>query len=102
LLSLASAAQPPRFTYPLPSPSDTSGRMLRIATSRLAAPARAAQLQLLAPLRCASTVAFTKEHEFVRLDGKIGTCGITDFAQSQLGDIVYVGLPEVGAKYKKG
>lgn len=39
---------------------------------------------------------YTKEHEWVRIDGDIATVGITDFAQSELGDIVFVELPEVG------
>src|ERR1700755_1811273 len=39
---------------------------------------------------------FTKEHEWVRLDGDIATIGITDHAQEQLGDVVFVELPEVG------
>lgn len=43
-----------------------------------------------------STIRFTKEHEWIRADGDEATCGITDFAQEQLGDVVYVELPEVG------
>jgi glycine cleavage system H protein len=43
-----------------------------------------------------SDVRFTKEHEWVRLDGDIATVGITDHAQEQLGDVVFVELPEVG------
>ena len=39
---------------------------------------------------------YTKEHEWVRLDGDIGTVGITDYAQDQLGDIVFVELPATG------
>ena len=39
---------------------------------------------------------YTKEHEWVRLDGGIGTVGITDYAQDQLGDIVYIDLPPPG------
>jgi len=39
---------------------------------------------------------YVKSHEWVRLDGDIATIGITDFAQSELGDVVYVELPEVG------
>src|SRR5688572_23180427 len=45
---------------------------------------------------------YTKEHEWVRIDGATGMVGITDFAQQQLGDVVYVDLPEVGAKLKAG
>jgi glycine cleavage system H protein len=41
-------------------------------------------------------------HEYVKVDGKIGTIGITDFAQSALGDIVFVDLPEVGDEFEKG
>jgi len=39
---------------------------------------------------------YTKEHEWVRMDGDVGTVGITDYAQDQLGDIVLVDLPGVG------
>ena len=39
---------------------------------------------------------FTKDHEWVRVEGDVATCGISDYAQSQLGDVVYVELPEVG------
>jgi glycine cleavage system H protein len=45
-----------------------------------------------------STVRFTKDHEWIGVDGDIGTVGITDYAQSQLGDVVYVELPERGKK----
>jgi glycine cleavage system H protein len=44
------------------------------------------------------TDRFTKDHEWVRLDGGIATVGITDHAQQQLGDVVFVELPEVGRK----
>jgi glycine cleavage system H protein len=39
---------------------------------------------------------YTREHEWIALDGTIGTIGITDYAQSSLGDIVYVDVPKVG------
>jgi glycine cleavage system H protein len=45
---------------------------------------------------------YTKEHEYVRVDGDIGVIGITDYAQSQLGDIVFVELPKPGARIEKG
>jgi len=45
-----------------------------------------------------ATERFTKDHEWVRLDGDIATVGITDHAQQQLGDVVFVELPEVGRK----
>jgi glycine cleavage system H protein len=44
---------------------------------------------------------FSKEHEWVRLDGDSATIGITDYAQNALGDIVYVELPKVGATIKQ-
>jgi glycine cleavage system H protein len=40
---------------------------------------------------------YTKEHEWVKVDGKIATIGVTDYAQGELGDIVFVELPEIGA-----
>lgn len=45
---------------------------------------------------------YTKEHEWVRVEGDTGTVGITDHAQNELGDIVYVDLPKVGAKVEQG
>jgi glycine cleavage system H protein len=45
---------------------------------------------------------YTKEHEWVRVEGDKGTIGITDHAQSELGDIVFVDLPKVGATISKG
>jgi glycine cleavage system H protein len=48
------------------------------------------------------TVYYTKEHEWVRVEGDSGTVGITDFAQGQLGDIVFVEVPEAGRRVEKG
>ena len=45
---------------------------------------------------------YTKEHEWIDLAGERGKIGITDYAQQQLGDVVYIELPEVGAKLKQG
>src|SRR6202012_5136426 len=45
---------------------------------------------------------YTKEHEWIQVDGNIGTVGITDYAQNTLGDIVFVDLPKVGATIEKG
>jgi glycine cleavage system H protein len=42
---------------------------------------------------------YSKEHEWVKVDGSIATVGITSHAQSELGDIVYVELPKIGAKF---
>jgi glycine cleavage system H protein len=47
-------------------------------------------------------VRFTREHEWIRVDGDVGTVGITDYAQQQLGDVVFVELPEVGREVHAG
>ena len=49
-----------------------------------------------------STLRFTKDHEWIRQDGDTATIGITDFAQQQLGDIVYVELPAPGSRVEAG
>ena len=49
-----------------------------------------------------STFRFTTDHEWVRVDGDLAIVGITDYAQSQLGDVVYVELPEIGHRVEKG
>jgi glycine cleavage system H protein len=48
------------------------------------------------------TTLFTQEHEWIRLEGDIATVGITNHAQEQLGDVVFVELPAVGTKVTKG
>jgi glycine cleavage system H protein len=45
---------------------------------------------------------YTKEHEWIKAEGSVGTIGITDHAQESLGDIVFVELPKVGSEIKKG
>jgi glycine cleavage system H protein len=45
---------------------------------------------------------YTKEHEWIKVDGNIGTVGITDYAQNSLGDIVFVDLPKVGDSVESG
>ena len=49
-----------------------------------------------------SMVKYTKDHEWVRIDGNEAVIGITDYAQTQLGDVVYVELPEIGRRVEKG
>jgi glycine cleavage system H protein len=49
-----------------------------------------------------SDIRYTKDHEYVRLDGDVATVGITDHAQSQLGDIVFVELPAIGKSVEQG
>ncbi|AZO78747.1 MULTISPECIES: glycine cleavage system protein GcvH [unclassified Bosea (in: a-proteobacteria)] len=45
---------------------------------------------------------YTKDHEYIRIEGDTGTVGITDYAQGQLGDVVFVELPSVGKALTKG
>lgn len=49
-----------------------------------------------------ATTRYTRDHEWVRLDGDIATIGITAYAAEQLGDVVFVEVPDVGRKVKKG
>ena len=49
-----------------------------------------------------STLRYTRDHEWVRVDGDLAVVGITDYAQSQLGDVVYVELPEIGQRVEQG
>ena len=48
------------------------------------------------------TVYYTKEHEWIRVDGDTATVGLTDFAQGQLGDVVFVEVPEAGRQVSRG
>lgn len=45
---------------------------------------------------------FTEEHEWLKIDGDVATVGITEHAAGQLGDLVFVELPEAGASFSKG
>lgn len=45
---------------------------------------------------------YTKDHEWIKMEGAIGTIGITDYAQQELGDVVFVELPKVGVKMNAG
>ncbi|CAK0778976.1 glycine cleavage system H protein [Azospirillaceae bacterium] len=49
-----------------------------------------------------SVIRYTKDHEWIRVEGDVGVVGITDFAQSQLGDIVFIDLPDVGGEVVQG
>jgi glycine cleavage system H protein len=49
-----------------------------------------------------ATTYFTEDHEWIRVEGGVATVGITDYAQEQLGDLVFVELPEAGRKVAKG
>ena len=47
-------------------------------------------------------VKYSNEHEWIRVEGDVGTVGITNYAQEQLGDVVFVEVPQVGRKVAKG
>jgi len=47
------------------------------------------------------TTLYTSDHEWLRIEGDVATIGVTDYAQSQLGDVVFVELPKVGRQLKK-
>lgn len=49
-----------------------------------------------------TSVRYTKDHEYVRVDGAVAVVGISDYAQSQLGDVVFVELPDIGKTVAKG
>ncbi len=49
-----------------------------------------------------SEIKFSEDHEWILIDGGIGTVGLTDYAQEQLGDVVFIELPEVGKTLAKG
>jgi glycine cleavage system H protein len=49
-----------------------------------------------------ATTRYTKDHEWICLDGEAAIVGITDYAQSQLGDVVFVELPEIGQTFAQG
>lgn len=49
-----------------------------------------------------SILKFTEDHEWLRIEGDVATVGITDYAQNALGDIVFVQLPDVGARFAQG
>lgn len=54
----------------------------------------------MAEFKTPAELKYTKEHEWIKIEGNIGTVGITDFAQDQLGDVVFVELPAVGRELK--
>ncbi len=49
-----------------------------------------------------SNIRYTKDHEWIRIEGDVGTVGITGYAANKLGDVVFVDLPEVGRKVEQG
>ena len=80
---------------------DAAGARQAAAGERRRAAVRAASLR--PDLKGSDmTTRYTKDHEWIRLDGEVATVGISEHAQSQLGDIVYVELPEIGREVEKG
>ncbi|XP_035642885.1 glycine cleavage system H protein, mitochondrial-like [Oncorhynchus keta] len=75
-------------------------RPVQISASRLLWKANPAQ-SLSTASRLSTALKFTDKHEWVRVEGGIGTVGISNFAQEALGDVVYCGLPEVGQKLEQ-
>ncbi len=53
-------------------------------------------------MKIPENVKYTKDHEWIRIEGDLGWIGITDYAQGELGDVVFVELPKVGAKVVRG
>jgi glycine cleavage system H protein len=53
-------------------------------------------------MQCPEDLRYSKEHEWIRVAGETATVGITDFAQQELGDVVFVELPAVGSSFKRG
>ena len=53
-------------------------------------------------MKLPENLLYTESHEWVREEGNLATMGITDYAQSQLKDIVFVEMPEIGSRFKKG
>merc|ERR1712087_912436 len=71
--------------------------MLRaLSRARLATSALGRQHAVPFVQRCSMSLKYSKEHEWVKVEGEIATVGITDHAQDQLGDVVFVELPTVG------
>lgn len=56
----------------------------------------------MADLKTPADLKYTKEHEWIKVEGNVGVVGITEFAQDQLGDVVFVELPAVGRVLKQG
>jgi glycine cleavage system H protein len=54
----------------------------------------------MAEFKTPAELKYTKEHEWIKVEGNVGTVGITEFAQDQLGDVVFVELPTVGRELK--
>lgn len=52
-------------------------------------------------MKVLANLKYTKEHEWVKVDGNVATIGITDYAQGELGDIVFIELPEIGFEVKQ-
>src|SRR5208282_2471241 len=56
----------------------------------------------MSPANYPADYRYTRDHEWIKVEGSVGTIGITDYAQHELGDVVFVELPRVGAQIKAG
>jgi glycine cleavage system H protein len=65
-------------------------------------PERTQTMKEINELNLPEDLHYTRDHEWVRVDGETATVGISDYAQDQLGDIVFVEMPEVGNEFQKG
>jgi len=74
---------------------------LRVRSTPLVS-SRSFLLPLAQRLYSTENFKYLKSHEWVNVDGEVGTVGISDFAQSELGEVVFVDLPEVGSALEKG
>ncbi|KAG1133139.1 hypothetical protein G6F62_009606 [Rhizopus arrhizus] len=75
---------------------------LRILSTRLIRPCLLSTPNLWIAHRGYAIKRFTKEHDWISVEDGVGTLGITDYAQKQLGEIVYVEIPDVGNAFTKG
>ncbi|KAF4675444.1 60S acidic ribosomal protein P1 [Perkinsus chesapeaki] len=78
------------------------GALRQTAASSVLGMRAAAALRMRAYRSFATTTVFTKSHEWIKVDGNNATVGITNYAQDQLGEIVYVDFPPIGTKLKGG
>src|SRR5258707_4495885 len=91
-----------RRTAPKATPSPSSSAMSPVR--RMSHPCRSSRHAITEADRSypMPSLRFTKDHEWVRQEGDVAVIGITDYAQSQLGDVVYVELPEPGHHVEQG
>src|SRR5258707_2851142 len=85
----------------LPSARPCSPKSAASACRSRSLPCRSFPIPINARGSHMTTTLFTSDHEWLRIEGDVATVGVTDYAQSQLGDVVFVELPKVGRSLKK-